>query len=128
MVTLVKRNKKKQKHKKKQDVQTLLLNRIKSMETKQLDSKVNLLTNIILTLAWKLRNDEGYGKKRMAQFITEFFDTYSDVNVGGLLTFEDIDKQLKEEIRLDILTLLVEQADKHKARCEKLYKGDKEAC
>lgn len=128
MVTLVKRSKKKEKHKKKQDVQTLLLNRIKTMEMKQLDSKVNLLTNIILTLAWKLRNDEGYGKKRTTQFITELFDTYSDVNVGGLLTFEDINNQLKKEIKLDVLTLLVEQADKHKTRCEVLYKGDKEVC
>lgn len=123
MVTLVKRSKKKEKHKKNKEN---LLKAMLEIENQRLDAGSRVLIGLILALSWKLRKDEGYSQKRLTKFINELFEVYSDVNIGGLLTFDDIEEQILKETGLDVFGLILEHADKHKTRVDQKRKEVKQ--
>ena len=62
------------------------------------------------------------------KFINELFEVYSDVNIGGLLTFDDIEEQILKETGLDVFKLILEHADKHKARREQEIEKEVKKC
>ena len=91
------------------------------------EARENMLREFTLILAWVLRANHGFGKKRIEQILTEVFELMSDTKMKDygqdLLSVEDINPQLKEEVGLDVFELINELATKHFNRIEKI-KGD----
>lgn len=83
----------------------------------ELDARANMLAEFTVLLAWVLRANHGYGKKRIVDFIGEIFELKSDTEMyrygQELIPLGDISDQLKKEIDLDVLGLIDELAGKH---------------
>ena len=86
----------------------------------ELDARANMLAEFTVLLAWVLRANHGWGKKRIVDFIGEVFELKSDTEMyrygQELLPLGAIPDQLKEEIGLDVLGLIDELAGKHMER------------
>ena len=52
--------------------------------------------------AWALRKNFGFGHGRMKDFLAEYATIFEDIHAGRL-TIDDICKQIKEEIDIDIV-------------------------
>lgn len=78
--------------------------------------------DFILAFAWSLRNNHGYGKKRIEKAIQEIFDVVSDAKMQEvgyfLFDMKEINEQLLEEINLDVEKLILENLKKHLDRAE----------
>lgn len=89
----------------------------------RMEARENMLREFTLILAWVLRANHGFGKKRIEQILTEVFELMSDTKMKDygqdLLSVEDINPQLKEEVGLDVFELINELATKHFNRIEK---------
>lgn len=83
----------------------------------ELDARANMLAEFTVLLAWVLRANHGWGKKRIVDFIGEVFELKSDTEMyrygQELIPLGAIPDQLKEEIGLDVLGLIDELAGKH---------------
>jgi len=92
----------------------------------ELDARANMLVEFTVLLAWVLRANHGWGKKRIVDFIGEVFELKSDTEMyrygQELLPLGAIPDQLKEEINLDVLGLIDELAGKHIERVKELKK------
>lgn len=97
------------------------------IKIQRMEARGEMLTEFSLVLAWVLRANYGFGKKRIEQILTEVFELMSDTKMKDygqdLLSVEDINPQLKEEVGLDVFELINELATKHFNRIEKI-KGD----
>lgn len=86
----------------------------------ELDARANMLAEFTVLLAWVLRANHGWGRKRIVDFIGEVFELKSDTEMyrygQELLPLGAIPDQLKEEIGLDVLGLIDELAGKHMER------------
>lgn len=89
----------------------------------RMEARESLLKEFTLLLAWTLRANYGFGKKRIEQILTEVFELMSDTKMKDygqdLLSVDDINPQLKEEVGLDVFELINELATKHFNRVEK---------
>lgn len=103
--------------------QTRKVEEIKQVE---LDARANMLAEFTVLLAWVLRANHGYGKKRIVDFIGEIYELKSDTEMyrygQELLPLGAIPDQLKEEIGLDVLGLIDELAGKHIERVKERKK------
>lgn len=86
----------------------------------ELDARANMLAEFTVLLAWVLRANHGWGRKRIVDFIGEVFELKSDTEMyrygQELLPLGAIPDQLKEEINLDVLGLIDKLAGKHMER------------
>lgn len=100
---------------------------LEDIRVQRMEARAEMLTEFTLMLAWTLRANYGYGKKRIEEVITAVFETMSDSKMGDygqeLFQLKDINPQLKEEVGLDVFELINELATKHFNRIEKI-KGD----
>lgn len=89
----------------------------------RMEARESLLKEFTLLLAWVLRANHGFGKKRIEQILTEVFELMSDTKMKDygqdLLSVDDINPQLIEEVGLDVFELINELATKHFNRVEK---------
>ena len=89
----------------------------------RMEARENMLREFTLILAWVLRANHGFGKKRIEQILTEVFELMSDTKMKDygqdLLSIKDINPQLKNEVKLDVLALIDELAVKHFNRVSK---------
>lgn len=89
----------------------------------RMEARESLLKEFTLLLAWVLRANHGFGKKRIEQILTEVFELMSDTKMKDygqdLLSIKDINPQLKNEVKLDVLALIDELAVKHFNRVSK---------
>lgn len=103
--------------------QTRKVEEIKQVE---LDARANMLAEFTVLLAWVLRANHGWGKKRIVDFIGEVFELKSDTEMyrygQELLPLGAIPDQLKKEINLDVLGLIDELAGKHIERVKGMKK------
>ena len=92
----------------------------------ELDARANMLAEFTVLLAWVLRANHGWGKKRIVDFISEVFELKSDTEMyrygQELIPLGAIPDQLKEEIGLDVLGLIDELAGKHMERVKEKRK------
>lgn len=92
----------------------------------ELDARANMLAELTVLVAWVLRANHGYGKKRIVDFIGEVFELKSDTEMyrygQELIPLGAIPDQLKEEIGLDVLGLIDELAGKHIERVKERKK------
>lgn len=90
----------------------------------RMEARESLLKEFTLLLAWVFRANHGFGKKRIEQILTEVFELMSDTKMKDygqdLLSVDDINPQLIEEVGLDVFKLINELATKHFNRVEKL--------
>ena len=92
----------------------------------ELDARANMLAEFTVLLAWVLRANHGWGKKRIVDFIGEVFELKSDTEMyrygQELIPLGAIPDQLKKEINLDVLGLIDELAGKHIERVKEIKK------
>lgn len=109
----------------------LTINEIEESYTKRLNTEVNIkvadfIGDFCLALAWSLRNNHNYGAKRIERTIRELFEVVSDTKMKDygqdLLSVDDINPQLKEEVGLDVFKLIDELATKHFNRVKDIDK------
>lgn len=90
----------------------------------RMEARENMLREFTLILAWVLRANYGFGKKRIENTISDVFELMSDTKMKDygqdLLSVDDINPQLIEEVGLDVFKLINELATKHFNRVEKL--------
>lgn len=88
-----------------------------------MEARGEMLTEFSLVLAWVLRANYGFGKKRITRVVSEVFELMSDAKMKeygqDLLSIKDINPQLKNEVKLDVLALIDELAIKHFNRVSK---------
>lgn len=78
------------------------------------DARIEMLLETSYALAWALRcNNNRFGKTRIERHLLEFFEMLSDIKIGGLLTFDDIDMQLKKECEIDVKNMVLQHAQRH---------------
>lgn len=91
--------------------------KVEEMKQLELDARANMLAELTVLVAWVLRANHGYGKKRIVDFIGEIYELKSDTEMyrygQELIPLGAIPDQLKEEIGLDVLGLIDELAGKH---------------
>lgn len=92
-------------------------------EKKKTVEQGEMLTEFSLVLAWVLRANYGFGKKRITRVVSEVFELMSDTKMKeygqDLLSIDDINPQLKNEVKLDVLALIDDLAVKHFNRVSK---------
>lgn len=92
----------------------------------ELDARANMLAEFTVLLAWVLRANHGWGKKRIVDFIGEVFELKSDTEMyrygQELIPLGAIPDQLKKEINLDVLDLIDELAGQHMERVKEKRK------
>lgn len=102
------------------------IKKVEEIKQVELDARANMLAEFTVLLAWVLRANHGYGKKRIVDFIGEVFELKSDTEMyrygQELLPLGAIPDQLKEEINLDVLGLIDELAGKHMERVKGIEK------
>ena len=88
-----------------------------------MEARGEMLTEFSLVLAWVLRANYGFGKKRITRVVSEVFELMSDTKMKeygqDLLSIKDINPQLKDEVKLDVLALIDDLAVKHFNRVSK---------
>lgn len=91
-----------------------------------MEARESMLKEFTLILAWVLRANYGFGKKRIENVISEVFELMSDTKMKeygqDLLSVEDINPQLKEEVGLDVFELINNLATKHFNRVKDIDK------
>lgn len=96
------------------------IKKVEEIKQVELDARANMLAEFTVLLAWVLRANHGWGKKRIVDFIGEVFELKSDTEMyrygQELIPLGAIPDQLKEEIGLDVLGLIDELAGKHMER------------
>lgn len=98
--------------------------KVEEIKQLELDARANMLAEFTVLLAWVLRANHGWGKKRIVDFIGEVFELKSDTEMyrygQELIPLGAIPDQLKEEIGLDVLGLIDELAGKHIERVKEM--------
>lgn len=102
------------------------IKKVEEIKQVELDAIANMLAEFTVLLAWVLRANHGWGKKRIVDFIGEVFELKSDTEMyrygQELIPLGAIPDQLKEEIGLDVLGLIDELAEKHIERVKGMKK------
>lgn len=92
----------------------------------RMEARENMLREFTLILAWVLRANYGFGKKRIENTISDVFELMSDTKMKDygqdLLSVDDVNPQLKEEVGLDVFKLIDELATKHFNRVKDIDK------
>ena len=92
----------------------------------RMEARKEMLTEFSLVLAWVLRTKYNFGKKRIESMLTEVYELMSDTKMAqhgqDLLSVDDINPQLIEEIGLDMDKLIGQLALKHVERVEEFKK------
>ena len=82
------------------------------IKIQRMEARGEMLTEFSLVLAWVLRANYGFGKKRITRVVSEVFELMSDTKMKDygqdLLSIKDINPQLKNEVKLDVLALIDE--------------------
>ncbi len=93
------------------------------IKIQRMEARGEMLTEFSLVLAWVLRANYGFGKKRITRVVSEVFELMSDTKMKDygqdLLSIKDINPQLKNEVKLDVLALIDKLAIKHFNRVSK---------
>lgn len=93
------------------------------IKIQRMEARGEMLTEFSLVLAWVLRANYGFGKKRITRVVSEVFELMSDTKMKDygqdLLSIDDINPQLKNEVKLDMLALIDKLAVKHFNRVSK---------
>ena len=93
------------------------------IKIQRMEARREMLTEFSLVLAWVLRANYGFGKKRITRVVSEVFELMSDTKMKDygqdLLSIDDINPQLKNEVKLDMLALIDKLAVKHFNRVSK---------
>ena len=93
------------------------------IKIQRMEAREEMLTEFSLVLAWVLRANYGFGKKRITRVVSEVFELMSDTKMKeygqDLLSIDDINPQLKNEVKLDVLALIDDLAVKHFNRASK---------
>lgn len=96
------------------------------IKNNRMEARESMLKEFTLILAWVLRANYGFGKKRIENVISEVFELMSDTKMKeygqDLLSVEDINPQLKEEVGLDVFELINNLATKHFNRVKDIDK------
>lgn len=83
----------------------------------RLEARTEMLAEFTTILAWVLRADYHFGKKRIEQLIEAVYEMKSDTNMEQygqeLLKVEDMPSQLLDEVGLDINELISKLVEKH---------------
>ena len=99
---------------------------LEDIRVQRMEARAEMLTEFTLMLAWTLRANYGYGKKRIEQVITDVFDTMSDSKMSEygqeLFSLKDINPQLTEEVDIDMKKLIDRLALKHFNRVKDIDK------
>jgi hypothetical protein len=99
---------------------------LEDIRVQRMEARAEMLTEFTLMLAWTLRANYGYGKKRIEQVITDVFDTMSDSKMSEygqeLFSLKDINPQLIEEVDIDMKKLIDRLALKHFNRVKDIDK------
>lgn len=99
---------------------------LEDIHKQRMEARAEMLTEFTLMLAWTLRANYGYGKKRIVEAITAVFDTMSDSKMGDygqeLFQLKDINPQLIEEVDIDVKKLIDRLANKHFERVKNIDK------
>lgn len=99
---------------------------LEDIQRRRMEARAEMLTEFSLTLAWTLRANYGYGKKRIEQVITDVFDTMSDSKMcdygQDLFKLSDINPQLIKEVDIDMKKLIDRLANKHFERVKNIDK------
>lgn len=93
------------------------------IKIQRMEARGEMLTEFSLVLAWVLRANYGFSKKRITRVVSEVFELMSDTKMKDygqdLLSIKDINPQLKNEVKLDVLALIDKLAVKHFNRVSK---------
>lgn len=99
---------------------------LEDIHKQRMEVRAEMLTEFTLMLAWTLRANYGYGKKRIEEVITAVFDTMSDSKMGDygqeLFQLKDVNPQLIEEVDVDVKKLIDRLANKHFERVKSIDK------
>ena len=99
---------------------------LEDIRVQRMEARAEMLTEFTLILAWTLRANYGYGKKRIEEVITAVFDTMSDSKMGDygqeLFNLKDVNPQLIEEVDIDVKKLIDRLANKHFERVKNIDK------
>lgn len=86
----------------------------------RLEARTEMLAEFTTILAWVLRANYHFGKKRIEQLIEAVYEMKSDTNMEQygqeLLKVEDMPSQLLDEVGLDINELISKLVEKHLIR------------
>lgn len=86
----------------------------------RLEARTEMLAEFTTILAWVLRANYHFGKKRIEQLIEAVYEMKSDTNMERygqeLLKVEDMPSQLLDEVGLDINELISKLVEKHLVR------------
>lgn len=86
----------------------------------RLEARTEMLAEFTTILAWVLRANYRFGKKRIEQLIEAVYEMKSDTNMEQygqeLLKVEDMPSQLMDEVGLDINELINKLVEKHLIR------------
>lgn len=87
------------------------------IKIQRMEARGEMLTEFSLVLAWVLRANYGFGKKRITRVVSDVFELMSDTKMKDygqdLLSIDDLNPQLKTEVKLDMLALIDKLAVKH---------------
>lgn len=99
---------------------------LEDIHKQRMEARVEMLTEFTLILAWTLRANYGYGKKRIEEVITSVFDTMSDSKMSDygqeLFQLKDVNPQLIKEVDIDVKKLIDRLANKHFERVKNIDK------
>lgn len=99
---------------------------LEDIRVQRMEARAEMLTEFTLMLAWTLRANYGYGKKRIEEVITAVFESMSDSKMGDygqeLFNLKDVNPQLIEEVDIDVKKLIDRLANKHFERVKNIDK------
>lgn len=99
---------------------------LEDIHKQRMEARAEMLTEFTLMLAWTLRANYGYGKKRIEEVITAVFEAMSDSKMGDygqeLFQLKDVNPQLIKEVDIDVKKLIDRLANKHFERVKNIDK------
>ena len=99
---------------------------LEDIRKQRMEARAEMLTEFTLMLAWTLRANYGYGKKRIEEVITAVFESMSDSKMGDygqeLFQLKDVNPQLIKEVDIDVKKLIDSLANKHFERVKNIDK------
>lgn len=99
---------------------------LEDIRVQRMEARAEMLTEFTLMLAWTLRANYGYGKKRIEEVITAVFESMSDSKMGDygqeLFNLKDVNPQLIKEVDIDVKKLIDRLANKHFERVKNIDK------
>lgn len=99
---------------------------LEDIRIQRMEARAEMLTEFTLMLAWTLRANYGYGKKRIEEVIIDVFDTMSDSKMSDygqeLFQLKDVNPQLIKEVDIDVKKLIDRLANKHFERVKNIDK------